>query len=303
METGLRVRGPQEPGRAEAEGSSGKRAFGSAEREAGKPRNGRVQEASGAFLGARCRTPRPGTWRLHPFWAPETPTSETARRSCPGIRAGKRPAASPRRAFPSGHFEPASLHLAGVCMAAAKPCVNDIWVLDRADTQYLEPVRFRLNRTVVKTEPSPSCPDLFRASTSCGIAVRTGDKRAGGPTWMPGTSPISANLLWIEVGGALRSAASGRFGEGFCDVVPLVDRAGEAELRLDGPADLVEDEAELAPRAMGSAAAPGRIPRGKRRGRGRPACRRAAPPGVSRRARRGRCRRRAWAGGPGGPAT
>lgn len=110
VETGLRVRGPREPGRAEAEGSSGKRAFGSAEREAGKPRNGRVQEASGAFLGARCRTPRPGTWRLHPFRAPDI---RNGMATPPGIRTGKRPAASPRRAFPSGHFEPASLHLAG----------------------------------------------------------------------------------------------------------------------------------------------------------------------------------------------
>ena len=37
--------------------------------------------------------------------------------------------------------------------------------------------------------PSPSCPDLFRASTSCGIAVRAGSGRGGGGTWMPGTSP------------------------------------------------------------------------------------------------------------------
>ena len=37
--------------------------------------------------------------------------------------------------------------------------------------------------------PPPSCPDLFRASTSCGIAVRVGRGRGGGPTWMPGTSP------------------------------------------------------------------------------------------------------------------
>ena len=37
--------------------------------------------------------------------------------------------------------------------------------------------------------PSPSCPDLFRASTPCGIALRAGNGRGGGGTWMPGTSP------------------------------------------------------------------------------------------------------------------
>jgi len=37
--------------------------------------------------------------------------------------------------------------------------------------------------------PPSSCPDLFRASTSCGIAVRAGSGRGGGGTWMPGTSP------------------------------------------------------------------------------------------------------------------
>ncbi len=35
----------------------------------------------------------------------------------------------------------------------------------------------------------PSCPDLFRASTSCGMAVRAWSGRGGGGTWMPGTSP------------------------------------------------------------------------------------------------------------------
>ena len=100
VETGLRVRGPREPGRAEAEGSSGKRAFGSAEREAGKPRNGRVQEASGAFLGARCRTPRPGTWRLHPFWAPAIPDIRNATPALPRTSGqGKGPPR--RRAGPS----------------------------------------------------------------------------------------------------------------------------------------------------------------------------------------------------------
>ena len=37
--------------------------------------------------------------------------------------------------------------------------------------------------------PTASCPDLFRASTPCGIAVRAGRGRGGGGTWMPGTSP------------------------------------------------------------------------------------------------------------------
>ena len=37
--------------------------------------------------------------------------------------------------------------------------------------------------------PMSSCPDLFRASTSCSIAVRAGRGRGGGGTWMPGTSP------------------------------------------------------------------------------------------------------------------
>ena len=34
-----------------------------------------------------------------------------------------------------------------------------------------------------------SCPDLFRASTPRGIAVRAGGRRGGGGTRMPGTSP------------------------------------------------------------------------------------------------------------------
>ncbi len=34
-----------------------------------------------------------------------------------------------------------------------------------------------------------SCPDLFRVSTSCDIAVRARSGRTGGGTWMPGTSP------------------------------------------------------------------------------------------------------------------
>ena len=43
--------------------------------------------------------------------------------------------------------------------------------------------------------PSPSsCPDLFRASTSCGIAVRARKGRGGGGTWMPGTSPLLSGL-------------------------------------------------------------------------------------------------------------
>ena len=37
--------------------------------------------------------------------------------------------------------------------------------------------------------PPSSCPDLFRASMSCDIAVRAGRGRGGGGTWMPGTSP------------------------------------------------------------------------------------------------------------------
>ncbi len=35
----------------------------------------------------------------------------------------------------------------------------------------------------------PSCPDLFRASTSCGIVVQARRGRGDGETWMPGTSP------------------------------------------------------------------------------------------------------------------
>ena len=42
--------------------------------------------------------------------------------------------------------------------------------------------------------PPPSCPDLFRASTSRGIAVRAGRGRGGGRTWMPGTSPLLSGL-------------------------------------------------------------------------------------------------------------
>ena len=37
--------------------------------------------------------------------------------------------------------------------------------------------------------PMPSWPDLFRPSTSGGIAVRAGRGRDGGGTWMAGTSP------------------------------------------------------------------------------------------------------------------
>ena len=138
-----------------------------------------------------------------------------------------------------------------------------------------------------------------RPARILGSAPSTGSGRTLGP----GLNPISANLFMGEVGGALRSAASRRFRQRFGDVVPFVDRAGESEGRFDGPADLVEDEAELAPGAMGTATAPGRIPRGKRRGRDGPACRPAAPPEACRRARRGRSRRRAWAGGPAAPGT
>ena len=45
--------------------------------------------------------------------------------------------------------------------------------------------------------PKPSCLDLFRASTSCGIAVRARRGRGGGATWMAGTSPA------MDVGAAL----------------------------------------------------------------------------------------------------
>ena len=49
--------------------------------------------------------------------------------------------------------------------------------------------RFRRTGVSPVSVPPPSCPDLFRASTSCGIAVRAGHGRGGGGTWMPGTSP------------------------------------------------------------------------------------------------------------------
>ena len=42
--------------------------------------------------------------------------------------------------------------------------------------------------------PTASCPDLFRASTPCGIAVGAGRGRGGGGTWMPGTSPLLSGL-------------------------------------------------------------------------------------------------------------
>ena len=143
----------------------GLRRKGRAGRGPSGPRNGRPgspgtegfrrrqERSSERVAGPRVQAPGVSTL----FGGPKPPDRAPASprgKGPPRLRAGP---------SPSGRNEPASLHLAGVCMAAAKPCVNDIWALDRADTQYLEPVRFRLNRTVVITEPSPSCPDLFRA--------------------------------------------------------------------------------------------------------------------------------------------
>ena len=56
-----------------------------------------------------------------------------------------------------------------------------------------------------RSSPPPSWPDSFRPSTSCGIAVRAGRERAGGPTWMPGTGPGMTIL-----GGERRADHDGR---------------------------------------------------------------------------------------------
>ena len=51
------------------------------------------------------------------------------------------------------------------------------------------PAFARLPPRLRRRHPPPSWPDLFRPSTSRGIAVRAGRGRGGGPTWIPGTSP------------------------------------------------------------------------------------------------------------------
>ena len=51
------------------------------------------------------------------------------------------------------------------------------------------PAFARLPPSFPRRHLPPSWPDLFRPSTSRGIAVRAGRGRGGGPAWIPGTSP------------------------------------------------------------------------------------------------------------------
>ena len=175
----------------------GLRRKGRAGRGPSGPRNGRPgspgtegfrrrqERSSERVAGPRVQAPGVST-----LFGP--PTFEAARRSRPGIRAGKRPAASPRRAFPSGHFEPASLHLADACMAAVKPPVNDIWLFVDAHIQYL--ARFPTGREPVR----PARPGDLRQPTASGTAPASrcrAQKRRPGNRRFPGQSNREASRL------------------------------------------------------------------------------------------------------------
>ena len=83
------------------------------------------------------------------------------------------------------------------CRSASRPCANASPTTSRSGASVstyrharTRSIAVRFGFPACPRPPTSSCPDLFRASTSCGIAVWAGSGRVGGGTWLPGTSPM-----------------------------------------------------------------------------------------------------------------